>query len=240
MISVCVATYNGEPYIQEQLESILSQLSEVDEIIVSDDGSTDRTIDIIKSLNDPRINIVKHKHNSNKNLHTSHFYVTKNFENAICHAKGDIIFLSDQDDRWLPGRVQTFLNALEEIDMAMCNFNLIDKNGVQTMQNYFPRTPVSHSIWRNLLKMPFFGSAMAFRKSMLKHILPFPQKLEIHDNWIGFISLKYGKFKFITQALHDYRRHDKNVSLATTNNSHNSLFTKIKYRLQFLFWYLQR
>ena len=90
-ISVCIATYNGERYIREQLDSILSQLSLDDEVIISDDGSKDSTIEIISSYLDSRIKVFK---NNGK-----HGYVG-NFENALNHSSGDFIFLSDQDDIW--------------------------------------------------------------------------------------------------------------------------------------------
>jgi len=88
MISVCIATYNGEKYIKEQLDSIINQLDKNDEIIISDDGSSDNTIKIIESYKDGRIVLYK---NSFKN-------VVLNFEFAIDKSKGDYIFLSDQDD----------------------------------------------------------------------------------------------------------------------------------------------
>ena len=89
MISVCMATYNGEKYIEEQLKSILSQLGENDEVIVSDDSSTDNTLAIVESFNDVRIKIFP-----NNKFHSPIF----NFENALKQATGDYIFLSDQDD----------------------------------------------------------------------------------------------------------------------------------------------
>ena len=84
MISVCIATYNGEKYIKEQMISILKQLSEKDEIIISDDSSTDRTIEIIENIKDSRIKILKNRKFSQPSL---------NFENALKSSKGDIIFL---------------------------------------------------------------------------------------------------------------------------------------------------
>ncbi|MDE5758415.1 MAG: glycosyltransferase, partial [Allobaculum sp.] len=92
MISVCIATYNGERYIETQIRSILDQLNEDDEIIISDDSSTDRTLDIIRSLNDSRIKLF-----AGNKFHSRTF----NFENALKQATGDFIFLSDQDDIWL-------------------------------------------------------------------------------------------------------------------------------------------
>ena len=103
IISVAMATYNGEKYIKEQLDSILKQLNNNDEIIISDDGSTDNTINIINSYNDKRIRIIEGPHKS----------VKQNFANAISNCKGKYIFLSDQDDIWLDYKVDTVLKVFE-------------------------------------------------------------------------------------------------------------------------------
>lgn len=91
MISVCMPTYNGEKFIRIQLESILSQLGNDDEIVISDDSSTDKTVEITKSFNDSRIHLLE-----NNTFHSPIY----NLENALKNAKGDFIFLSDQDDEW--------------------------------------------------------------------------------------------------------------------------------------------
>ncbi len=103
-ISVAMATYNGEKYIKEQLESILLQLENQDEVIVSDDGSTDHTLKIIESLNDQRIKILKGPRNG----------VKQNFAHALSFCKGKYIFLSDQDDIWLENKVKHLLTCFEE------------------------------------------------------------------------------------------------------------------------------
>ncbi len=104
MISVCMATYNGEKYIERQLDSILAQLKENDELIISDDGSTDRTAEILARYGtDKRIRI----------LHGSFHSPIYNFENAIKQAQGDYIFMADQDDIWLPGRITETLKMHE-------------------------------------------------------------------------------------------------------------------------------
>src|SRR5690606_26359089 len=94
-ISVCMATYNGENHIEEQLESILKQLKDNDEVIISDDGYSDKTIELIKGFNDPRIKLFL---NSFRNI-------ILNFEFALSKATGDFIFLSDQDDIWYDNKV---------------------------------------------------------------------------------------------------------------------------------------
>ncbi len=97
MVSVCIATYNGEHYLREQLDSILAQIGKEDEVVISDDSSTDGTLALIESYHDPRIRVLHH----DPNLVTTTFPLdrpTHNFENALRHAKGDILFLADQDD----------------------------------------------------------------------------------------------------------------------------------------------
>ena len=115
-ISVCMATFNGEPYILQQLISILSQLGEEDELIISDNGSSDKTLSIIESLNDPRIKIFNYKYLS----------ISGNFENAIKNANGDLIFLSDQDDIWMDGKVESFRNALKCASVVLSDCVIVD------------------------------------------------------------------------------------------------------------------
>lgn len=104
MISVCVATYNGEMYIRQQLQSILCQLADSDEVIISDDGSTDGTLTVIREINDKRIRLIDGPRRQSPTL---------NFENALRQAKGDHIFLSDQDDVWKPEKVAVCMKWLK-------------------------------------------------------------------------------------------------------------------------------
>ena len=110
MISVCMATFNGGKFIREQLESILSQLPPDAEIIIADDGSTDDTLLVVDSLNESRIRVLPAER---------HLGVIYNFERALRASKGEIVFLADQDDVWLPGKVEMCLAALNEADLVM-------------------------------------------------------------------------------------------------------------------------
>ena len=107
-VSVAMATYNGEKYIQEQIDSILKNLEKKDELIISDDGSNDGTIEIIKKniKKDNRIKLINGPKRG----------VIKNFENALLNCNGDYIFLSDQDDIWLPNKVKTVMSYFEQDD----------------------------------------------------------------------------------------------------------------------------
>ena len=103
-ISVCMATHNGERYLHEQLASILSQLGEGDEVIISDDSSADGTVDIIRGFGDQRIHLL---------TGNTFFNPMHNLENALKHASGDIIALSDQDDVWLGNKVRIIRERFE-------------------------------------------------------------------------------------------------------------------------------
>lgn len=232
MVSVCIATHNGEKYIKEQLDSILCQLSPEDEVVISDDGSTDSTLEIIKGYNDPRIKIFTKVHTL-KGM-KSHYYVTMNFENALKHAKGDYIFLSDQDDVWYPNKVKTCIESLRSYDIVIHNLEFMDMEG-----NSLGRRRYVDSFEKENILMTgaiHFGCAMAFRAEWLKDILPFPTRLTLHDFWISFIIERLGKPNFLMEPLIRYRFREDSVSHATSND----LIYKIQYRLYIIYFMLCR
>ena len=116
--SVCMATFNGKTYVGRQLETILDQLSPDDEVIVVDDCSTDGTIEAVKGLNDPRVAL----HVNDRNRREVY-----SFSRAISLARHQFIFLSDQDDVWLPGRVALMREALQTASLVTTNFEWIDQ-----------------------------------------------------------------------------------------------------------------
>lgn len=241
MTSVCMATYNGEHFIKQQIDSILCQLSPDDELIISDDGSTDGTLEIIASYNDERIKIFHHKKNpklAKVKCSRNFYYATENFENALKQAKGDYIFLSDQDDVWLPEKKEKMIAALEKknADCVMCNFSLIDAEGSSTGEFGFQKYPKLRNIFSKIIQSRVIGSSMAFRKQLLNRALPFPKNLIAHDLWIGCLSRK---MIFIYEPLTLYRRYGGNVS-SGIGKSQNSFFYKIIYRLKFLYLVLVR
>ncbi len=235
MISVCMATYNGTKFIRPQIDSILSQLGKNDELIISDDGSTDGTQELVSSYHDERIRMVYHKKNpsfSKIKYSRSFYYVSANFENAIKHANGDYIFLSDQDDIWANNKVEKMVNLLNYADCAHCNNVIIDSLGNRT--NAYARKPMfSKSILKNLKVTPFLGCCMAFRKEALQYILPFPKKCIGHDLWIGCLCAAKKQLVYIDEPLHLYRVHDNNVSPSVTLKSKNPFWFKILYRIVF-------
>lgn len=221
-----MATYNGEMYIEEQLMSILDQLKDNDEIIISDDGSEDRTLEIIKLINDPRIKL----------FHGSFQNVIFNFENALKNATGDIIFLSDQDDIWYNNKVSELVNILETYDLVYTNASVF-KNIKE--ESFLFNTKNQYGVINNFIKNNCLGATMAFKASVLKYSLPFPKKIPMHDMWIYFISAFYGKTFYYNQPLIYYRRHGSNVSNASEKTT-NSLFKIISIRVNLFVTIIRR
>ena len=206
-VSVALAAYNGEQYIAEQISSILPQLSEDDEIVVSLDPSTDGTKEIICSIaeNDSRIKLVDGEGSG----------LIKNFENAIKNCKNDIIFFSDQDDIWLPEKVARITEEFEkdsELLLVMHDARIVDENLNETEASFFEHRGTKTGILKNIWKNSFMGCCMAVRKEALKYILPFPCNLPMHDQWIGLMAEKVGKPAFITDRLILFKRHGDNTS----------------------------
>jgi glycosyltransferase involved in cell wall biosynthesis len=224
MISVCMATFNGEKFIKEQLDSILIQLGEYDEVIISDDSSTDNTLKIIENIKDKRIKVF-----SNQKFKSP----TYNFENAIKQASGEIIFLSDQDDIWEPSKVKEFLNVFindYKITLAISNIQLIDEAG-NDMNKEFYKNSFTNKLLANIIKNNFIGCSMAFRKEVKNLVIPFPKGVAMHDWWIGICSIVLGEVVFIDKKLIYYRRHDNNV----TKEVGSGLLTKLIWRINLLF-----
>ncbi|KOO58205.1 alpha-L-Rha alpha-1,3-L-rhamnosyltransferase [Rheinheimera sp. KL1] len=204
-ISVCIATYNGERYIVEQLVSILSQLAFDDQVIVSDDCSNDRTIEMIKSLNDARVTVFSN---------SERLGYTKNFENALKKCSGDVIFLADQDDVWLDCKVQKVMSALVNSDFVVTDCSLTDENLNVTQTSHFKIHNIRSGFLRNLLLPRYVGACMAFKRSVLEFSLPFPKYSQYtpHDYWISLIAESKFNVSLLPEPLMLYRRHGKNAS----------------------------
>lgn len=204
-ISVAMATFNGEKYIKEQLSSILIQLNDIDEVVISDDGSTDNTLKIIREFNDKRINLISGPKKG----------VKKNFENAINNCKGRYIFLSDQDDIWSPIKINVVLNIFnnKSIILVVHDAQVFDsKTNNIIINSFFEFRNSGNGILKNILKNSYIGCCMAFDSDLKDFILPIPDNIEMHDQWIGIIGEMKGKVSFINNQLISYRRHSNNVS----------------------------
>lgn len=224
MISVCMATYNGEQYLREQIDSILCQLGDEDELVISDDASTDSTCRIIESYDDKRIVL----------LHNDSGHFKWNFSNALQHAKGDYIYLADQDDVWLPGKVNACQKALQQYDLVVTDCILTDERLNVIEPSFFKFYRSGPGILKNSINNTYFGACMAMRRNVLDAALPFPQTIEVgHDIWLGLVAESIGKVKFIRQPLLYYRRHGKAITNLTSpllTRSRRSFWTKVRSR----------
>lgn len=221
-ISVCMATYNGSQYIERQLKSILNQLDERDEVIIVDDCSTDNTVDIINDINSDIIKLII----NNRNL--KH---VKSFEKAIGLASNDYIFLSDQDDIWLEGRVNLMYSELESSYLITGNslFCSSEESSINFKLDGV-KSSTSRATFRNIFMLmlgesSYFGCTMAFKKELIKHILPFPNNIESHDQWIAICANVLNKNKHIDESVLIRRIHDSNESY-----KYRSLIKKLKTR----------
>ena len=229
-ISICIATYNGEKYLKQQLDSILNQLENDDEVIISDDGSTDNTLEIIKSYQDFRIKLYDTK------VFQSPIF---NFENALNYISGDVVVLADQDDIWEENKLEvirkSFENDLDIVVLKMYNGVCIDECGKITEHDLFKYIGVKDGLFLNIIKNSFIGCNIAFSSKLLNFVLPFPKKIPMHDSWLGCNAYIYGKVEFIDEKVFQYRIHDNNYSIQKS-----SLYQKLLWRFYLIGSLIQR
>ena len=205
-VSVCLAAYNGDKYIIEQISSILPQLEQRDELIVVDDASTDTTADLVSGICDNRVKLLRSPKNSG--------YV-KTFERAMFASQGDYIFLADQDDVWLPGRVDAMIHALSAAEVVASNFAFFGGKP-RTIESIRLRSRDSSRRGANLFALwvgyrPYYGCAMAVRREALDLILPFPPfLLETHDQWIALVGNLRGRIVHLEEETLIRRLHSDN------------------------------
>lgn len=222
-ISVCMATYNGEQYVKEQIQSILRQIPDDSELIISDDGSTDGTVNEINSIEDGRITLL-----NNNEKHG----IIGNFSNAINNSSGDFIFLSDQDDVWLDGKVETMMNYLQSYDLVHCDSAVTDKDLNIIYDSIYKKIKSGPGLLKNIIRSTYYGSHMAFRRKIYEDAKPFPDKYidgEMavgYDLWLGLVAEITGSVKFIDKQLMLYRRNN-NSYVSPEFKSDNSLVHKL-------------
>ncbi len=213
-ISVAMCTYRGEKYLRQQLDSILNQTRKPDEIVISDDGSDDKTLQIAKSCrrksNDITIKIL---------TDNADHGVVGNFTHAIRHCTGDIIFTCDQDDVWKKEKVERFLEIFESDPSAACVFSdaELTDGSLQPLGKRLWESSLfngaENGIFERVLKGNIVtGACMAFRADMLDWAFPVGQGC-LHDEWIGFAAACRQDCRLvpIPETLTLYRQHEQNV-----------------------------
>jgi glycosyltransferase involved in cell wall biosynthesis len=211
--SVALCTYNGERYIEQQIDSILNQTVKVDEIVICDDGSTDKTIQILEEYSKivPHIRVFKNEVTLGS---------VRNFEKAILHCVGEYIFLSDQDDVWVGNKVESYLVYFKNNP----NVNVIASNGygIDEINNKISLPSVwdiPEMLERNNLEYDYFtlitqykniatGASMCLKKSFVSEVVPFPVITGYqHDEWMATIASYKGSFAYLKEKYFYYRIH---------------------------------
>lgn len=214
-----MATFNGEPFIAEQLASIINQSIPPNEIIICDDSRNEFTFNAIAPFMTIHPDLIKYHYNDKQ------LGVSKNFEKAISLTTGDIILLSDQDDVWKLNKIEkliALLNSTPHCNGTFCNSELVDRNLISLNVTHwslrgFRGNKGSLCSSDNMLdfflkRVPAAGHNMVFNAKLKNILLPFPDLIECHDTWIGLIIATISRWSFIDDTLTKFRQHSDNVS----------------------------
>ena len=221
MLSIAMTTYNGEKYIPEQIESILAQTISDFELIICDDVSKDKTIEILKKYakKDSRIKLYCNKTNLG---------FKKNFEQAVKLCKGEYIALCDQDDVWEKNHLEVLLNNIGNNYLIAGNNLLVDQNLNSLNQSFFEshlfsttKYPDNIDILKKVLLSGncFQGASMLLKKDILKFYLPLPEKIPYHDSWLSVIACSLNKFTCTDTIVTKYRQHNHQVTQNKVDNT---------------------
>ncbi|MEZ2389053.1 glycosyltransferase [bacterium RCC_150] len=208
-VSVCMAAYKGSRFIEEQIDSILKDLGPNDELVIVDDASPDNTAEVVKGIADPRIRFVGSSVNKG--------YV-RTFEQAVGLSRGEFVMLSDQDDVWIPGRVQLMVEALRQHKVVAGNFDVLGGGP----RPWIPRLRSSDSN-RNLANLfailigyrAYYGCAMGIRRDALSYFVPIPGYVhESHDLWLAICGNISKSIRHLDESTILRRLHDENQTPA--------------------------
>lgn len=220
-VSVALCTHNGARYISEQIESILAQSRPVDEIVISDDASTDGTIEAIER-------VFNEHHNSTQTLPTLRLMrndpplrVTKNFEQALLATTGDLVALCDQDDIWESNRIERLIRRFDDpqVVFLFSNARQVDSNGADLGHDLFTALAMTERerilvasgrayqqfLRRNLAT----GATVMLKRSLVDLAAPFPESW-LHDEWLAVVAAAYDGVRMHDESLTRYRQHDNN------------------------------
>lgn len=237
-ISVAMATYNGGEFLQQQLNSIADQTRLPDELIVSDDSSSDETLEILNKYSE---------HVSFKVIILTlyeHAGLIKNFENAILHCSGQVVVLSDQDDIWEKYKIEHIIrkfNENEGVNYVFSNADLINQTGEKMGRNlweqrFYTEKMLNKYCYENQLEAMLrdghvlYGMTMAFKSTYNHYIFPIESNSKefTHDVWIGFMMAALGAQGMpISESLVSYRQHESQVVGATKLSIYKRIITRI-------------
>jgi glycosyltransferase involved in cell wall biosynthesis len=210
LVSIALCTYNGSRYLAAQLESLCGQTYRQVEVILVDDGSTDNTISIAGSFKE-RLDIKLYCNEQNLGF-------IKNFEKAVSLCTGEYIALCDQDDIWVPEKIETLMKLVQDCILVYSDSELVDEHGkslhkrVSDVVNPIRESKPLPLLFNNCAP----GNTLLFKKELLKYALPFPSTI-FHDWWLMYTAATIGKIAYSDKPLVQYRQHTGNI----TNMDHH-------------------
>lgn len=217
-IDILLAAYNGERFLKEQIDSILSQTYKDWHLLIRDDGSTDATIQIIKSYAAKYPDKIRFVEDNLGNLG-----VGQNFGRLLELCESEYIMFCDQDDVWLPEKIEKTFSKVKEAEksypdtpvLVFTDLKIVDENLkviADSLHSYHKIDPVKESLLKNLIFHSFVtGSTIMINKKLRDISIPVPQFSRMHDWWVALNAAKNGKIIYIPQATVLYRQHPKNV-----------------------------
>lgn len=204
-ISIAMATYNGGKYIGEQLESFANQTRQPDELIITDDGSTDETLSIIEDFSS------KVKFDVKLYINEQNLGYAGNFNKALGLVTGDLIFLSDQDDVWFDEKIETIEMSANDDNHSLLFMN--DAELTDEKLNKVGLTKLGQIYSAGLTDESFvMGCCCAIRRDLIRICLPIPAGHSSHDDWLGHFGIRMGVRNLNKKILQYYRRHGNNES----------------------------
>lgn len=240
-VDIAMATYNGEKYISEQIDSIINQSYQDWKLYISDDGSTDDTIKIVKTFvsMDERIILINTKRQGG---------VIPNFNKALEHTSAEFVALSDQDDIWPVDRLEILINEISKNNkinqpqLIFTDLTLVDEDGIVISESFYRGSginPLENLEGYNLLwKCTIYGCTTIMNRALLDISLPIPLDAHMHDQWLSMRAYQNKGLNYLDSSSICYRQHEDNVvggtnrsfldRLLNAKRSANNLFIKAK------------
>ena len=208
-VDILLPAYNGSDYIEEQIDSILSQTHSNFKLIIWDDQSQDKTVSLIEKYLDKDSRVVF------INLQESNLGLVKSIERLLYISEAPFIMFSDQDDVWLPDKVEVFLNKAIEINqnnpiLIHSDCYVTDRN-LKTLRRFMRSKPYKYGLKNSLFHFYVQGSSTMINKKLKEEVLPFPENVYLHDRYLHIISEIKGIRIYIDMPTMYYRQHDKNL-----------------------------
>lgn len=206
LVSVALATYNGGKYLRAQLDSIYDQSWTDLEVVASDDASTDDTVSILEEY--------RHRFGLEYEVNGKNVGLVKNFEKAISRCRGDFIALADQDDVWLPDKLENLFAAIGGASLVYSDAYLVDRDG-----HRLPGTLIENSGVKPVAGNAFeyfvcntcvTGCTVLFRRNLLETALPVPVCETYHDWWLAVVASRHNGVVYLPTPLVNYRQHGGN------------------------------